>query len=188
MFCQFLLYSKVAQLYTHTHTHIYIYIYNYFSHIVFYQVLLQVIGYNSLCYTVGPHCLSVLNAIKAPQSPNFLFLTMTSHLFLKTLPSLPHLMTGFPHSFVLFPLLMSLCPLFLESSFIVIQSWRLPTLCISPRSVSWIPDLFIQCPVDIYCFPHSYSGLCNKLDFHLEMHSGGRCKRRNHFTPHMAVS
>ena len=48
MFCQSLLYSKVTQLYMNIHS---------FSHIIFYHVLPQVIGYSSLCYTAGPHLL-----------------------------------------------------------------------------------------------------------------------------------
>ena len=61
MFCQFLLFSKVTQLYIyiyshrHTHTHS-------FS-IIFYRVLSQVIGNSSLCKKVGYHCLSILNVI-----------------------------------------------------------------------------------------------------------------------------
>ena len=53
MFYQFMLYSKVTQSYIYTH----------FSHIILYHVLSHVIGYSSLCYTAGPHCLSILNVI-----------------------------------------------------------------------------------------------------------------------------
>ena len=53
--CQFLSYSKVIQL----HIYIYIYIYILF-HILFNYGLLQDIEYSSLCYTVGPCCLSIL--------------------------------------------------------------------------------------------------------------------------------
>ena len=48
MFCQFLLYSKVTQ---------------FFSHIIFHQVPLQVTRYGSPCCTAGSHCLSTPNAI-----------------------------------------------------------------------------------------------------------------------------
>ena len=43
-------------------SHTYIYIQS-FPHIIFYHVLSQEIWYSSLCYTVGPHCLSFLNVI-----------------------------------------------------------------------------------------------------------------------------
>ena len=39
----------------HTHTHIFI-----FFHILFHYGLSQAIDYNSLCYTIGPCCLSLL--------------------------------------------------------------------------------------------------------------------------------
>ena len=45
---------KVTQPYTHIHSS---------SHIIFYHVLSLVIGYSSLCYILGPHCLSTLNVI-----------------------------------------------------------------------------------------------------------------------------
>ena len=38
----------------------------YFFHIISHHVLSQEIGYNSLCYTAGPHCLSILNASLTP--------------------------------------------------------------------------------------------------------------------------
>ena len=50
----------------------YIYIHS-FPHLTFYHVLSQEIGYSSLCCTVEPHCLSILNVIVCiyqPQSPN----------------------------------------------------------------------------------------------------------------------
>ena len=53
---QFLLYSKVIQSY------MYLYIHS-FSHVIFYHVLSQEIGYSFLCYTVGPHCPAILNII-----------------------------------------------------------------------------------------------------------------------------
>ena len=43
--------SKVTRSYIYTH---------FFSHIIFYHVLSQELGYSSLCYMVGPHCLSIL--------------------------------------------------------------------------------------------------------------------------------
>ena len=39
---------------SHTHIHS-------FSHIILHHVLSKEIGYSSLCCTVGPHCLSILN-------------------------------------------------------------------------------------------------------------------------------
>ena len=43
---------------------LYVYINAYaFSHIILYHAVAQVIGYSSLCYTAGPHCLSILNVI-----------------------------------------------------------------------------------------------------------------------------
>ena len=62
--CQFLVYSKVTQSYIYIH---------YFLHIIFYHVLSQETGYSSLCCTVGPHCLSILNTIVCiyqPQTPH----------------------------------------------------------------------------------------------------------------------
>ena len=54
MFCQFLLYSKVTQLYTYIHS---------FSHIILHLVSSQVIRYSSLCYTARSHCLHTPNEI-----------------------------------------------------------------------------------------------------------------------------
>ena len=51
---QSLLYSKVTQFYTDI---------RYFFNILFHYGLPQEIGYSSLCYTVGPWCLSILNVI-----------------------------------------------------------------------------------------------------------------------------
>ena len=74
MLCQFLLYSKVTQLYTHTHicTHS-------FSHIIFHHVLSQEIGYSSLCCTVGPCSSSILPVHPSPAShpPSSLFKEFT---------------------------------------------------------------------------------------------------------------
>ena len=53
MLGQFLLYSRVTQ------SHIYVHSF----HITFHHCLSQEIGWSSLCYTVGPHCLSILNEI-----------------------------------------------------------------------------------------------------------------------------
>ena len=66
MLYQFLLYSIVTQSYIHTHS---------FSHIIFYHVLSQEIGYNFLCCTVWPHCLTILNVIVC------IYLLQTLHLF-----------------------------------------------------------------------------------------------------------
>lgn len=54
MFCQFLPRSKVTQAYIYIHS---------FSHIIFYHVPSQMIGYSSLCYIPGSHCLSILIVI-----------------------------------------------------------------------------------------------------------------------------
>ena len=43
-----------AKWLSHTHS---------FSHIIFHHGLSQETGYSSLCCTVGPHCLSILNVI-----------------------------------------------------------------------------------------------------------------------------
>ena len=53
--CQFLLYSIVTQ--------------RYLSHTIFHHVLSQETGYSSLCYTVGPHCLSILSVIVCIYQP-----------------------------------------------------------------------------------------------------------------------
>ena len=58
--CQSLLYSKVTVLHTHTHKNIYIYS---FFNILFHYGLSQEIRYSSLCYIVGPCCLSILNVL-----------------------------------------------------------------------------------------------------------------------------
>ena len=55
MFCQFLLYRKVTQLY--------IYIHSFFFHFILHQVPSQMIRYSSLCYIAGSHYLSIPNAI-----------------------------------------------------------------------------------------------------------------------------
>ena len=54
MFCQFLLYSKVVQLYIHIHS---------FFHIILCHVPSKVIRYSSLCYTPGFHFLSTPNPV-----------------------------------------------------------------------------------------------------------------------------
>ena len=51
MLCYFLVYSKVIQLYIHIRI---------LLHTLFHYDLLQDIEYSSLCYTVGPCCLSIL--------------------------------------------------------------------------------------------------------------------------------
>ena len=58
MFYQFLLSSKVAQFYTYICIYACVYTYS-FSHNIFHPVPSQVIGFSSLCYTAGPHCLSI---------------------------------------------------------------------------------------------------------------------------------
>ena len=58
MLCWFLLYSKVIQLYINKYKYIYILFY-----ILFHYGLSQDIEYSSLCYTVGPCCLSFLYII-----------------------------------------------------------------------------------------------------------------------------
>ena len=55
----------MIQVYTYIHIYMYIYIYIYLyiyisSQILFPCSLLQDIEYSSLCYTVGPSCLSIL--------------------------------------------------------------------------------------------------------------------------------
>ena len=45
------------------------------SHIIFHHVLSQEIGYSSLCYTVGPLCLSILNGSLRLFTPNLKFLS-----------------------------------------------------------------------------------------------------------------
>ena len=52
LFHQFLLYSKVTQPYIYIHSR---------SYIIFHYDLCQETGCSSLCYTVGSHCLSILN-------------------------------------------------------------------------------------------------------------------------------
>ena len=61
MLCQFLLYNKGAQAYIYIHS---------FYHTIFHHGLSQEIGYSSLYYRVGPHCLSILNVIVASTNPN----------------------------------------------------------------------------------------------------------------------
>ena len=51
MLCQFLLYSKMTQSCIYIHS---------LSYIIFQHGLSQETGYSSLCYTIGPHCLSIL--------------------------------------------------------------------------------------------------------------------------------
>ena len=58
----FQVYSKVIQLCICIYTHTYIYILFLFQ-ILFHYRLLQDIEYSSLCYTVGPCCLSILYVV-----------------------------------------------------------------------------------------------------------------------------
>ena len=63
MFCQFLLYSKVTQLYIYIHS---------FFHIILHHVSSQVIIHSSLCCRAGSHCSSTPDAIVCiyePQTP-----------------------------------------------------------------------------------------------------------------------
>ena len=63
----------LSYTHTHTHTHTYIYVYIFYIHIYIYththfyiishHDLSQEIRYSSLCYTVGPCCLPILNII-----------------------------------------------------------------------------------------------------------------------------
>ena len=60
--------DSVIHTHTHTHTHTHS-----FLNILFHYGLPQETGYSSLCYTVGPCCLSVLNVIVwiyQPQAPS----------------------------------------------------------------------------------------------------------------------
>ena len=64
MLCRSLLYSRVTQFYTYIRS---------FLNILFHYGLSQEIGYSSLCYTVRPCCLSILNVIVCiyqPQIPS----------------------------------------------------------------------------------------------------------------------
>lgn len=63
--CQFLSYSKVTQscIYIYTHRHAF------FFYIIFHHGLSQQIGYGCLCYTAGPHCLSILHVIVCISEP-----------------------------------------------------------------------------------------------------------------------
>ena len=78
--CQFLLYSKVIQLHTHTHICMYIYI---LFHIFHYGLSSQDIKYNSICYTVGPCCLSIL----------YMFVSADAKFPIYPSLTLPHLAT-----------------------------------------------------------------------------------------------
>ena len=60
LFCQFLLYSIVTQSSIHTHS---------LSHKNIHHVLFQETGYSSMCYTVGPHFLSILNVVVCIYQP-----------------------------------------------------------------------------------------------------------------------
>ena len=76
MLCQSLLYSKVTQFSTYRHS---------FLNILFHYGLSQEIGYSSLCSTVGPWCLSILNVIvcvyqsQIPSPPLSLPLPLGNH-------------------------------------------------------------------------------------------------------------
>ena len=62
--CQFLLYTKVIQLYIYIHS---------FSHIIFHHGLSQEIEYSSLCSTTGPHCLSIEQLLAAIADLSYIF-------------------------------------------------------------------------------------------------------------------
>ena len=56
--------SKVTQLYTHTHTHTHTYLF----HSLLHYGLSQNTECSSLCYAVGPCCLSILHTLLVPNS------------------------------------------------------------------------------------------------------------------------
>ena len=62
-----------------------IHTYTFFSHILFHHVLSQETGHSSQCYTVGSHCLSILNVIvciyhpKLPVHPTPYHLPLGNH-------------------------------------------------------------------------------------------------------------
>ena len=59
MLCQSLLYSKMTQFYIYIHS------------LIFFPLwLIENIGYSSLCYTIGPCCLSILNVIICIYQPH----------------------------------------------------------------------------------------------------------------------
>ena len=68
-------------IYIHTHTHTHIHTHTHFFHILFHNGLSQGFEYSSLCYTVGPCCLSILGCHALLQG---IFPTQGSN------PSLPH--------------------------------------------------------------------------------------------------
>jgi len=94
----FLLYSKGTQ------SHLFI---HYFSLLMFHCVLSKETEYSSLCYSVGPHCLSILNVsvcIDQPQIPS------PSH-FLSPPPWLPTRLSSRSVSLFLFWRYVPLCPI-----------------------------------------------------------------------------
>ena len=91
VFCQFLLYSKMTQLYIYIHS---------FSHIFLHHIPSQVIRYSSLCCTAGSHCLRTPNAIVCvyqPQTPS------PSHSLPVPLPLGNHKSVILVHEFASFP-------------------------------------------------------------------------------------
>ena len=69
---QFLLYSKMPQSFIHAYIYICIHTHTHILFLIFHHVLSQEIGYSSLCYTLGPCCLSILSVIVCiyqPQTP-----------------------------------------------------------------------------------------------------------------------
>ena len=92
MLCQSLLYSKVTHLYTYRHS---------FFNSLFYYGLSQDIAYSSLCYTVGPCCLSVLYSLPLliPNSQSFSPpppLPLGNHKSLNTISLSPVILTATP--------------------------------------------------------------------------------------------
>ena len=73
-FCYIAKWPSYIYIYIYVYIYIYTYVYIFpFSHIIFYHVLSQVIGYSSLCYSAVPHCLSILNVVDCihePQTPS----------------------------------------------------------------------------------------------------------------------
>ena len=63
----------VCVSHTHTQTHPYAYIHIHsISYIIFHRGLVQETGYSSLCFTAGPHCLSILKVILCTSEPHIL--------------------------------------------------------------------------------------------------------------------
>ena len=64
---------SLSLTHTHTQTHPYAYInIHSISYIIFHRGLVQETGYSSLCFTAGPHCLSILKVILCTSEPHIL--------------------------------------------------------------------------------------------------------------------